>query len=96
MMRDGFIEVQLTMFPLLDALEDLEFHKEAAKKYARAQRVLKKNIPPVSTPTRFLVGEDWAIEVTPEDRDGFAVKDMVVQRKSIKRLEERGGKTTTD
>lgn len=84
--------IQLNFNDLIDALETLEDNQEAYRSYTRAQRIVKKYVPVVQEPTKFLVGEDWEINVLPEPRDGYAVQDGITQRRQITRVDGRRGK----
>ena len=59
-------------------------NKEAASYYAGAQRKIKELLPSVSEPTRFMLGEDLAIEVRPGSREEYTVAQTdSIQRKKI-------------
>lgn len=73
---------------LYDACVDYIDNQDAARSFARADRTIKAKLPAVDEATRFLIGEHFAIEVTPQKRDGYKVEPNTSQRKRVKQLGE--------
>ncbi len=84
----NFEDVPLMTGEAIDACERYFEHKNGAKQYAQANRDLKELLPAVEQPTRFIVGEQFFIEVTPQSVDGYQVKPRHQQRKRVKEAHE--------
>jgi len=84
----GFTDVPFMNDDLAEAIERYLEHKESASEYAKANKDIKEILPGVEEPTRFVIGERYFIEVTPQSVDGYAVKARRQQRKRIKESHE--------
>lgn len=85
--QQGFFDEPIsnaeTLSKLREQCDVYAENKEAASAYARANREIKELLPSVEHATRFLLGEDLAIEVTPQSKDGYDVGPKTIQRKKI-------------
>lgn len=84
----GFEDVPFMHDEIIDAIERYLEHKDPAKKYAKANKDIKEILPSVEVPTRFCIGEQYFIEVTPQSVDGYDVKPRRQQRKRVKETHE--------
>ncbi|HEX9640051.1 MAG TPA: hypothetical protein VGB13_01915 [Candidatus Krumholzibacteria bacterium] len=86
--QKSFVDVPLMADEVIDACERYFEHKEAYKEYIGANKDLAKALPVVEEPTRFIVGERYFIEVTPQSVDGYDVKPRKQQRKRVRESHE--------
>jgi len=86
--QTSFEDVPMLNSEVIDACERYFEHKESYKEYVSANRDLKDALPQVDVPTRFIVGEKYFIEVTPQSVDGYEVKPRKQQRKRVKDAHE--------
>jgi hypothetical protein len=69
---------------LAAACDDLLEKKEAASDYRKANAKIKERLPGVKEPTRFLVNEQYFVEVTPYSVEGHEVGGGERQRMRVK------------
>lgn len=75
-----------TLAKVRQACDLITENKQAAGKFAKGNRDLKELLPAVDRPTRFLCGEDLAIEVWPGSREEYTVEATDgIQRKKVVR-----------
>jgi len=84
----SFEDVPLLNGEILDACERYFASKDGYKDYVRANRDLKEALPAVEVPTRFIIGEQYFVEVTPQSVDGYEVEARRQQRKRVKEAHE--------
>lgn len=80
----SFEDVPLMDEVLADEITKYLATKREASAHRAADREIKKRVPKVEKPTRFVVGESYFIEATPFSRDGHAVRAGSGQRLQIK------------
>ena len=79
----GFKDVPLMDEKLAAACEMILDTAEATSDNARAKLVLKELLPPVTEPTRFMIGERYFIECVPYEADDIEVPGGTRIRKRI-------------
>jgi hypothetical protein len=83
---DQPIESPETLIKVREACDLVTENADAASSFAKGKRQLKELLPAVEQPTRFLCGEDLAIEVKPGHREEYTVEETDgIQRKKIVR-----------
>jgi len=82
--QKGFEDKPLDRLDLVEEIETYLENKEAAKAFRKADSVIKEALPTVDEPTRFWIGEQYSIEVTPQSVDGYEVQPRRQQRKRIR------------
>lgn len=86
--QKGFEDKPLDRLELVEVIEEYLENAESAKAYRKADSTIKESLPQVDKPTRFWIGEQYCIDVTPQSVNGYEVEPRSQQRKRVRPASE--------